>query len=150
MAAERTGPDPLEPYRAKRAVERIARTAGVARRRRGDLLVFHKHAASQSPLGPAPRDGRGPPIMGGAARARRSTRPTSDSRCMVEDHPLEYGDFEGSSPRATTAPAAVIIWDRGELGAGRGSGAKGCQKGKLLFDLHGHKLKGSWTLVKIK
>jgi bifunctional non-homologous end joining protein LigD len=67
----------------------------------------------------------------------------------VEDHPIEYGDFEGNIPHGNYGAGGVIVWDRGEwvpLEPWR----EGLEKGKLLFELKGYKLHGNWTLVKIK
>jgi bifunctional non-homologous end joining protein LigD len=67
----------------------------------------------------------------------------------VEDHPIEYGDFEGNIPHGNYGAGGVIVWDRGEwvpLEPWR----EGLEKGKLLFELKGYKLHGKWTLVKIK
>jgi bifunctional non-homologous end joining protein LigD len=68
---------------------------------------------------------------------------------LVEDHPLEYADFEGLIPEGNYGAGAVIVWDRGEWVALEDPVA-GMAKGKLLFDLRGYKLRGRWTLVKIK
>ena len=67
----------------------------------------------------------------------------------VEDHPLEYGDFEGIIPAGNYGAGAVIVWDRGEW-APVGDPLEGLAKGKLLFELRGYKLRGLWTLVKLK
>jgi bifunctional non-homologous end joining protein LigD len=67
----------------------------------------------------------------------------------VEDHPLEYGDFEGLIPKGNYGAGEVIVWDRGEWVALEDP-IEGLRKGKLLFDLKGYKLRGRWTLVKIK
>ncbi len=68
---------------------------------------------------------------------------------MVEDHPLEYGDFEGVIPAGNYGAGGMIVWDRGEWIALE-DWRTGLEKGKLLFELRGHKLHGKWTLVKIK
>jgi bifunctional non-homologous end joining protein LigD len=68
---------------------------------------------------------------------------------MVEDHPLEYGDFEGLIPEGNYGAGAVIVWDRGRWVPVEDPVA-GLAKGKLLFELRGHKLHGLWTLVKLK
>ncbi|MCZ6890190.1 MAG: DNA ligase, partial [Gammaproteobacteria bacterium] len=68
---------------------------------------------------------------------------------LVEDHPLEYADFEGQIPEGNYGAGYVIVWDRGtylELD----DFAHGFHQGKLLFELHGHKLHGRWTLVRMK
>ena len=67
----------------------------------------------------------------------------------VEDHPLEYGDFEGVIPSGNYGAGGVIVWDRGEWIALE-DWREGLEKGKLLFELRGYKLHGKWTLVKIK
>jgi bifunctional non-homologous end joining protein LigD len=67
----------------------------------------------------------------------------------VEDHPLEYGDFEGVIPAGNYGAGGVIVWDRGEWTALEDV-REGFEKGKLLFELRGHKLHGKWTLVKLK
>ena len=76
---------------------------------------------------------------------------TADKRLavLVEDHPLEYGDFEGLIPEGNYGAGAVIVWDRGRWEPVEDPIA-GLERGKLLFDLHGVKLRGRWTLVKIK
>jgi bifunctional non-homologous end joining protein LigD len=67
----------------------------------------------------------------------------------VEDHPLEYGDFEGVIPKGNYGAGGVIVWDRGEW-VPLEDWREGLEKGKLLFELKGYKLLGKWTLVKIK
>src|SRR5437867_2811837 len=67
----------------------------------------------------------------------------------VEDHPLEYGDFEGIIPEGNYGAGAVIVWDRGRW-VPLEDAEEGMKKGKLLFELQGYKLKGKWTLVKLK
>ncbi|HUF13181.1 MAG TPA: DNA ligase D [Longimicrobiales bacterium] len=68
---------------------------------------------------------------------------------MTEDHPLEYAEFEGVIPEGNYGAGPVIVWDIGTYSAVEEMRA-GLDKGKLLFDLRGHKLRGRWTLVKIK
>ncbi|MEO0459324.1 MAG: DNA ligase D [Myxococcota bacterium] len=65
----------------------------------------------------------------------------------VEDHPLEYADFEGVIPDGNYGAGAVILWDRGRWEAIEDPVA-GLRDGKLLFDLHGHRVRGRFTLVR--
>lgn len=68
---------------------------------------------------------------------------------LVEDHPLDYADFEGRIPDGNYGAGHVIVWDCGtyiELN----SFEEGFEEGKLLFELRGHKLRGRWTLVRMK
>src|SRR5712664_4075715 len=67
----------------------------------------------------------------------------------VEDHPLEYGDFEGVIPEGNYGAGAVIVWDLG-VWVPLEDPYEGLEKGKLLFELRGYKLHGRWTLIKLK
>jgi bifunctional non-homologous end joining protein LigD len=67
----------------------------------------------------------------------------------VEDHPLEYGDFEGIIPEGNYGAGTVIVWDRG-VWVPLEDVREGFEKGKLLFELRGYKLHGRWTLIKLK
>lgn len=66
----------------------------------------------------------------------------------VEDHPLEYGDFEGTIPAGSYGAGSVIVWDRGEW-TPRYDPEKGYKKGHLEFELEGEKLSGVWHLVRM-
>lgn len=66
----------------------------------------------------------------------------------VEDHPLDYGDFEGTIPKGQYGGGTVEIWDRGYWHAD--DPAKGLTKGDLKFALMGEKLNGEWVLVRMK
>ena len=68
----------------------------------------------------------------------------------VEDHPLDYGSFEGEIPAGHYGAGAVIVWDRGTWtpdGSAR-QARRDYDAGKLKFQLHGEKLTGAWMLVK--
>jgi bifunctional non-homologous end joining protein LigD len=67
----------------------------------------------------------------------------------VEDHPLEYGDFEGIIPEGNYGAGTVIVWDRG-VWEPLEDPHEGLAKGALKFELHGYKLRGRWTLIKLK
>jgi bifunctional non-homologous end joining protein LigD len=68
----------------------------------------------------------------------------------VEDHPLEYGSFEGTIPKNQYGGGTVMLWDKGEWEPADGSEAgKAYKKGKLKFRLHGEKLHGVWNLVRM-
>lgn len=68
---------------------------------------------------------------------------------MVEDHPLEYGDFEGIILQGQYGAGPVLIWDSGEFKP-EGDPETEVEKGKLTFTLNGKKLKGSFSLVLMK
>jgi bifunctional non-homologous end joining protein LigD len=67
----------------------------------------------------------------------------------VEDHPLEYGSFEGVIPEKQYGAGTVIVWDRGTW-VPTEDPHEGYRNGKLKFELQGEKLHGGWTLVKMK
>ncbi len=75
----------------------------------------------------------------------------SDKRLavMVEDHPLEYGEFEGIIPQGYYGAGPVLIWDSGKFQP-EGNPGPAVEKGKLTFHLEGKKLKGIFSLVLMK
>lgn len=82
---------------------------------------------------------RGPSLVPGVKRLA----------VQVEDHPLEYGGFEGTIPQGAYGGGTVILWDRGTwipLGDARQDYAKG----HLDFELAGEKLRGRWHLVRMR
>jgi bifunctional non-homologous end joining protein LigD len=68
---------------------------------------------------------------------------------QVEDHPIAYASFEGTIPKGQYGAGKVIVWDDGRW-TPVGDPAKGLREGKLVFELHGHKLRGRWALVRMK
>src|SRR5262245_13840950 len=74
-----------------------------------------------------------------------------DKRLAVEteDHPLDYGDFEGTIPAGEYGGGTVMLWDRG-FWASDGEVAKALRKGELRFTLAGEKLQGGWVLVRLR
>lgn len=93
--------------------------------------------------------------LGGVLKSWAVTRGPSlnprDKRLAVEveDHPLEYGDFEGTIPKGQYGGGTVQIWDRGYWTA-EGDPHDGLKRGELKFTLEGERLKGSWVLVRMK
>jgi bifunctional non-homologous end joining protein LigD len=67
----------------------------------------------------------------------------------VEDHPVEYADFEGLIPEGNYGAGAVIVWDKG-VWIPREDPEAGMKVGKLLFELRGYKLRGLWHLFRTK
>jgi len=69
----------------------------------------------------------------------------------VEDHPVEYGDFEGTIPAGNYGAGSVMLWDSGTFELlGDASGAEQLARGDLKFRLHGEKLNGDFALVLMK
>lgn len=70
---------------------------------------------------------------------------------MVEDHPIDYGDFEGNIPKGSYGGGSVMLWDRGTFELiGDETGEAQIARGDLKFRLHGEKLSGTWALVHMK
>lgn len=65
----------------------------------------------------------------------------------TEDHPLDYGGFEGVIPKGEYGAGSVLLWDRGRWRP-RGDVSEGLAKGRLVFELEGERLRGGWTLVR--
>lgn len=68
----------------------------------------------------------------------------------VEDHPLEYGTFEGNIPEGNYGAGSVMLWDAGTYECLEGDALEAYRKGKLRFRLSGKKLAGEWTLVRMR
>jgi bifunctional non-homologous end joining protein LigD len=87
------------------------------------------------------------------AVARGPSLNPADKRLAVEveDHPLDYGDFEGTIPAGEYGGGTVMLWDRGFwIPEGAKSTADALHAGDLKFTLEGEKLKGSWVLVRMR
>lgn len=76
---------------------------------------------------------------------------TRDKRLavQVEDHPLEYRNFEGTIPKGEYGGGTVMLWDEGYWEP-QGDVDEGLEKGSLKFVLKGRRLKGKWALVRLK
>ena len=148
-SAEPKAADNLAAYRAKRSTDRTPEPfGGAASATPGNLFVVHKHAARQLHFDlRLEMDG----VLRSWAVPKGPSYDMNDKRLAVkvEDHPLEYGDFEGVIPAGNYGAGGVIVWDRGEW-LPLEDWREGLEKGKLLFELKGYKLHGKWTLVKIK
>lgn len=138
----------LATYRAKRSADRSPEPVGHVAASEGRLFVVHKHAATRLHWDlRMEMDG----VLKSWAVPRGPSYDTNDKRLAVhvEDHPLDYGDFEGVIPEGNYGAGGMIVWDRGEW-VPLEPWKEGLEKGKLLFELKGYKLRGRWTLVKIK
>jgi len=138
----------LAPYRAKRQAGRTPEPFGTGSAERPGLFVVQKHAARSLHFDfRLELDG----VLLSWAIPKGPSLDPDDKRLAVhvEDHPLEYADFEGTIPKENYGAGSVIVWDRG-LWTAREDPREGMKKGKLLFDLHGYKLRGLFTLVRTK
>lgn len=138
----------LEEYRRKRDFRRTPEPHGQVERRQGPRgrFVVQKHAARRLHYDfRLEIDGvlkswaipKGPSLAPGEKRLAVPT----------EDHPMEYGDFEGVIPKGEYGAGTVVLWDRGEWEA-EGDPVKGYAAGRLKFRLYGKRLQGRWALVR--
>jgi bifunctional non-homologous end joining protein LigD len=142
----------LADYRRKRNFDKTAepRGAGAARaaRRRAPRFVVQKHDASH--LHYDFRLEAGGVLKSWAVPKGPSLDPRERRLAVeVEDHPLEYGDFEGTIPAGEYGGGTVLLWDRGRW-IPHGDPAAGLRAGKLEFELEGEKLRGAWKLVRLR
>jgi bifunctional non-homologous end joining protein LigD len=152
--------DQLERYRSMRHFEVTAEPSGEARAgksaksktpgQQGLPFVIQKHAASH--LHYDFRLGWNG-VLKSWAVAKGPSYFTGDRRLavQVEDHPIEYGGFEGIIPQGQYGGGTVMVWDQGswEPQSGHTDVDEGLRKGSLKFILHGTKMKGRWTLVRM-
>ncbi|MFC5421616.1 DNA ligase D [Bosea eneae] len=143
----------LDLYRSKRDFSRTREPKGAAARRRkaaaaGGAFVIHKHAARR--LHYDLRLEHGGVLWSWAVTRGPSLDPAEKRLAVhVEDHPLEYGAFEGTIPEGEYGAGSVVIWDEGKW-IPEGDPVRGMEKGHLAFALEGHKLGGRWHLVRLK
>jgi bifunctional non-homologous end joining protein LigD len=140
--------DSLSTYRAKRSADRSPEPVGTVSPIPGRLFVVHKHDASHLHFDlRLEMDG----VLRSWAVPKGPSYDMNDKRLAVkvEDHPIEYADFEGIIPKGNYGAGGIIVWDRGEW-VPLEDWRVGLEKGKLLFELRGYKLHGKWALVKIK
>ncbi len=139
--------DPLEKYRAKRSADRTTEPFG-AGRASPRLFVVQKHHARRLHFDfRLELEGT---LKSWAVPQGPSLDPAVKRLAVhVEDHPVEYADFEGIIPEGNYGAGAVIVWDRGRW-TPLEDPVEGLAKGKLLFSLDGYKLRGVWTLVRTK
>src|SRR5215467_2463418 len=138
----------LEEYRRKRNFSRTPEPAGSARKRRGFSFVVQKHAATRLHYDfRLELDGV---LLSWAIPKGPSLDPADKRLAMeTEDHPVEYGAFEGIIPEGEYGGGTVLLWDRGTW-APVGDPHRDYRAGRLKFQLEGEKLQGGWTLVKIR
>ena len=140
----------LRDYRSKRDPGQTPEPFGSGAAGTGQLFVVQKHAARRLHYDlRLEMDGvlkswavpKGPSVH---AHERRLA-------VQVEDHPLEYADFEGVIPKGNYGAGNVIVWDRGWYRlAGPLSPSEQIEQGKLEVEFFGARMRGRWTLVRLK
>jgi bifunctional non-homologous end joining protein LigD len=140
--------DLLADYKAKRDFGKTPEPGPKRGKAKGNSFVIQKHAARRTHFDfRLEHDGvlkswavtKGPSLDPGQKRLA----------VMTEDHPLEYGGFEGVIPKGEYGGGPVMLWDEGTWEP-IGDPEEGLAKGDLKFRLHGSRLKGDWVLVRMK
>src|SRR5881227_1139145 len=144
--------DKLSLYQAKRDFTKTAEPSGKARVKPAQYprFVVQKHAASRLHYDLRLE-------VDGVFKSWAVTKgPSLDPRdrrlaVEVEDHPLDYGDFEGTIPEGQYGGGTVMLWDRGYWAPEPGTDPhQGLEKGDLKIVLDGERLKGGFVLVRMK
>src|SRR5882757_1121891 len=138
----------LAEYNKKRDFSRTAEPKG-ARRKSGKQLAYliQKHDASRLHYDfRLEWDGK---LLSWAV-PKGPSESTTDKRLAVhvEDHPIEYGAFEGSIPDGEYGGGTVMLWDRGTWEP-LDDPHEGLKKGRLHFRLNGERLHGGWALIRM-
>jgi bifunctional non-homologous end joining protein LigD len=142
----------LEEYRRKRSAERTPEPFGESPRlgsRGGGIFVVQKHAATRLHYDfRLEMEG----VLRSWAIPKGPSLNPADKRLavMVEDHPIEYGDFEGIIPEGNYGAGEVIVWDRGvyRVTDPPDDAAGAVRAGKLDIEMFGFKLKGGYAMVR--
>ncbi len=138
----------LERYRQKRNFRVTPEPAGKIGKRHSSELIFviQKHAATR--LHYDFRLELNGVLLSWAVPKGPSLDPNDKRLAMhVEDHPLEYGEFEGVIPPKQYGAGTVMVWDHGTW-TPKTDPEEAYAKGRLKFEVHGEKLKGGWNLVR--
>jgi bifunctional non-homologous end joining protein LigD len=142
-------PAPLDDYRKKRDPARTPEPFGPPRSDEGRLFVVQKHAARRLHYDVRlEMDG----VLKSWAVPKGPSLRAEEKRLAVhvEDHPVEYADFEGNIPEGNYGAGAVIVWDRGWYRLVKdGAPRDQLRSGRLEVELFGVKLRGRWTLARM-
>jgi bifunctional non-homologous end joining protein LigD len=137
----------LKQYRQKRRFKRTPEPSGSSAVKPGHRFVVQKHDASH--LHYDFRLEMGGTLKSWAVPKGPSLDPGQKRLAIqVEDHPIEYADFEGTIPQGEYGGGTVMVWDRGSWIPENGDPEEAYRKGELKFRLEGQKLMGSWVLVR--
>jgi bifunctional non-homologous end joining protein LigD len=141
----------LETYRAKRDFARTAEPRGKVARGKGKALrfVIQRHDATR--LHYDLRLELNGVYKSWAVTKVPSLDPATKRLAVeVEDHPLEYGTFEGTIPEGQYGGGTVQLWDQGRWSPQSGDAAADLAKGHLKLELEGERMHGGWALVRMK
>lgn len=140
----------LDEYNARRDFRKTPEPKGHSRKsgKKNRSFVVQKHDASRLHYDfRLEHDG----VLKSWAVAKGPSLDTDTKRLAIrtEDHPLDYGSFEGVIPKGEYGGGTVMLWDCGDWEP-QNDPDEGLKEGKLKFTLHGERMKGGWTLVRMK
>jgi DNA ligase D-like protein (predicted 3'-phosphoesterase) len=133
----------LEEYRKKRNFNKTNEPKGDEKTSGGNIYVVQKHQARHLHYDlRLEMDG----VLKSWAVPKEPPTEKAIRRLavQVEDHPIDYADFEGAIPEGQYGAGTVEIWDNGQYFL------KERDEGKLVFEIHGKKLRGEYCLVRFK
>jgi len=138
----------LEEYKKKRKFNETPEPSGEVKKKPGNSFVIQKHHATRLHYDfRLEMEG----VLRSWAIPKGPSLDPSEKRlaALTEDHPIDYGDFEGVIPKGNYGAGKVIIWDNGTYDmVDPETPEQGWKKGKLHFVLNGEKLRGEWVLVR--
>ena len=140
----------IETYNKKRDFSKTKEPKGRKLKGKGDSFVVQKHDASRLHWDfRLELDG----VLKSWAVPKGPSLDPDDKRLAVrtEDHPLDYGDFEGVIPKGEYGGGTVMLWDEGRWIPERGKDpSKTIEEGHLHFALDGERMKGEWVMFRLK
>src|SRR6185437_9356914 len=139
-------------YQTKRNFRRTAEPSGRARKRpaaKEPFFVVQKHDASRLHYD-FRLEMQGVLKSWAVPKGFPTTHGDRRLAVQVEDHPIDYAQFEGTIPEGNYGAGTVMVWDLGSYEVSGGDPLEALQSGKLHLTLHGKKLKGEWTLVRMR
>ncbi|MGB7947807.1 MAG: DNA polymerase ligase N-terminal domain-containing protein, partial [Candidatus Binatia bacterium] len=144
-----SSPSNLDLYRKKRDPERTPEPFGVGRTASGSRFVIQKHGARRLHYDlRLEMDG----VLKSWAVPKGPSVKDHEKRLAVhvEDHPVEYADFEGIIPPDNYGAGSVIVWDHGPYRLVKaGDPVEQLERGKLEVEFFGYKMRGLWTLARM-
>ncbi len=141
--------DALSTYRARRDFAVTPEPQGGASRGGGRRLVVQRHYARREHFDlRLEMDG----VLKSWAVTRGPSANPADKRLAVrtEDHPLDYGDFEGLIPKGEYGGGSVMLWEDATYAPANGDPLEALEKGELKFAAQGERMRGGWVLVRLK
>ncbi|MDF1610301.1 DNA ligase D [Hoeflea sp. YIM 152468] len=140
----------LADYVAKRDFSKTAEPSGEAAGKASDrpAFVVQKHAARRLHYD-FRLEWQGVLLSWAVTKGPSAVTAIRRLAVRTEDHPLDYGGFEGTIPAKQYGAGTVMLWDEGWWEP-QEDFARGLKSGKLKFILHGQRMKGRWTLVRMR